>query len=153
LNWLQNEKNGIGANGQAMFCLSKFDVKCKTKNGAIFMFRENKVIHCTMKNQRGNQYSMAFFHKTYVLIHLRKLKGWWWLDQIDVLLTSSFGMLFPFIKKVPLWLNMYVLHMSTKVTSLGRYFLNINNNQAPKVHEIIFLFKKYLIIVWFKLIK
>jgi hypothetical protein len=40
---------------------------------------------------------------------------------------------------------MYVVHMSIKVTSLGRYLLNINNNQALEVHEIIFWSKKYLI--------
>jgi len=137
-----------------MFCLLKFEVKRKTKNGAIFMFNANKVIFCTMKNQRGNQCSMAFFQKTYVSIHLRSLKGWWWwLDQIDILITISFGMLFLFFLKSSLWLNMYVVHMSIKIISLGRYLLNINNNQAPEVHEIIFWSKKYLIIVWFKLIK
>jgi hypothetical protein len=41
----------MGANGQAMFSLLEFEVKFETKNGAIFMFRANKILHCTMKNQ------------------------------------------------------------------------------------------------------
>jgi hypothetical protein len=50
----QNVENGMGANGRAMFCLPEFEVKFETKNGEIFMFRANKVLHCTMKNQGGN---------------------------------------------------------------------------------------------------
>ncbi len=65
----------MGANGQTMFCSPKFEVKFETKNGVIFMFMANKVLHCTIKNQRGNQYGMAFFQKTYVLNHLRSVKG------------------------------------------------------------------------------
>ncbi len=53
----------MGANGQTTFCLLEFDVKIETENGAIFMFRVNKVFHCTIKDQRGNQYGMAFFQK------------------------------------------------------------------------------------------
>jgi len=70
----QNVENGMGANGRAMFCLPEFEVKFETRNGAIFMFRADKVLHCTMKN-RGNQYSMAFFQKKSVLNHLKSLKG------------------------------------------------------------------------------
>jgi hypothetical protein len=65
----------MGANGQTMFCLPKFEVKLETKNGAIFMFKAYKVFHCTMKNQGRNQYGMAFFQKHYVLNHLKSLKG------------------------------------------------------------------------------
>ncbi len=71
----QNAKNGIGANGRAMFCLPKFEVKFETKNGAVFMFRADKVFHYTMKNQGGNQYGMAFFQIFFVLNHLKSLKG------------------------------------------------------------------------------
>jgi hypothetical protein len=49
--------------------------KFETKNGAIFMFRAYKILHCTMKNQGENQYGMAFFQKKFVLNHLRSLKG------------------------------------------------------------------------------
>jgi hypothetical protein len=61
--------------GQLMFCLPKFEVKFKTKNGAIFIFMAYKVFHCTMKNQVKNQYGMAFFQKTFILNYLRSLKG------------------------------------------------------------------------------
>jgi hypothetical protein len=53
----------MGTNGQTTFCLPKFEVKFETKNGAIFIFRVDKFFHCTMKNQGGNQYGMAFFQK------------------------------------------------------------------------------------------
>jgi hypothetical protein len=69
----QNAENGMGANGRTMFCLPEFEVKFETRNGAIFMFRANKVLHCTMKNQGGNQYDMAFFQKNSVLNHLKSL--------------------------------------------------------------------------------
>ncbi len=65
----------MGTNGQAPFCLPKFEVKFETKKGAIFKFRVDKVLHCTMTNQGGNQYSMAFSQKHYVLNHLKSLKG------------------------------------------------------------------------------
>jgi hypothetical protein len=65
----------MGANGRAKFCLPKFEVKFETKNGEIFMFRVDKKIHCTMKNQGGSQYGMAFFQKNCVLNHLKSLKG------------------------------------------------------------------------------
>jgi hypothetical protein len=42
---------------------------------------------------------------------------------------------------------MYVFCMGTKVIFWGRHFLNKNNNHAHEVHEIIFLFKKYMIII------
>jgi hypothetical protein len=44
----------MGAYGQATFCLLKFEVKLETKNGAIFMFRVDKIHHCIMKNQGEN---------------------------------------------------------------------------------------------------
>ncbi len=69
----QNAENGMGANGRAMFCLPEFEVKFETRNGAIFMFRADKVLHCIMKNQGGNQYNMAFFQKNSVLNHLKSL--------------------------------------------------------------------------------
>ncbi len=50
-------------------------------------------------------------------------------------------------KKSPPWLKMYVFYMSTEVIFLGRHISNKNNNQAPEVHEIIFLFKIYMIFV------
>jgi hypothetical protein len=72
---LQNAKNGMGTNGQATFCLPKFEVKFETKNGAIFMFRADKIFHCTIKNQGGNQYDMTFSQNKCVLNHLKTLKG------------------------------------------------------------------------------
>jgi hypothetical protein len=71
----QNAENGMGANGRAMFCLPEFEVQFETRDGTIFMFRADKVLHCTTKNQGGNQYSMAFFQKKSVLNHLKSLKG------------------------------------------------------------------------------
>jgi hypothetical protein len=65
----------MGANGGVTFCLPEFEVKFETRNGAIFMFRADKVLHSTMKNQGGNQYGMAFFQKNSVLNHLKSLKG------------------------------------------------------------------------------
>jgi len=50
-------------------------------------------------------------------------------------------------KKSPPWLNMYVFHMNIEVIFLGRHISNKNNNQTLKVHEIIFLFKMYMIFV------
>jgi len=50
-------------------------------------------------------------------------------------------------KNSPPWLNMYVFHMNIKVNFFGRHILNNNNNQTPKMHEIIFLFKMYMIFV------
>jgi hypothetical protein len=69
----QNAENGMGANGRTMFCLPEFEVKFETRNGAIFMFKADKVLHCTMKNQGENQYGMAFFQKEFVLNHLKSL--------------------------------------------------------------------------------
>ncbi len=63
-----------GINGQIMFCLREFEVKFETKNGAIFMFKVDKILQCTMKNQGGDQYVMTFFQKNYVLNHLKSLK-------------------------------------------------------------------------------
>jgi hypothetical protein len=71
----QNAENGMGVNGRAMFCLAEFEIKLETRNGAIFMFMACKVFHCTMKNQGGNQYNMAFFQNNCVLNHLKSLKG------------------------------------------------------------------------------
>jgi hypothetical protein len=34
---------------------------------------------------------------------------------------------------------------------LGKHLLNTNNNQTPKVHEIIFLFKMYVIFVMIRI--
>jgi hypothetical protein len=68
----QNVENGMGANGRVMFCLSEFEVKFETRNGAIFMFSVDKVLHCTMKNQGGNQYGMAFFQKNSVCYDIAK---------------------------------------------------------------------------------
>jgi len=34
------------------------------------MFKVDKVLHCTMKNQGNNQYGMAFFQKNSILNHL-----------------------------------------------------------------------------------
>ncbi len=70
----QNEENGMGVNGQATFYLPKFEVKFETKNGAIFMFKVDKVFHYAVINQRRNQSSMAFFQIFFVLYHLKSLK-------------------------------------------------------------------------------
>jgi hypothetical protein len=64
----------IGSRWQC-FVLPEFEVKFETRNGTIFMFKADKVLHCTMKNQGGNQYGMAFFQKNSVLNHLKSLKG------------------------------------------------------------------------------
>ncbi len=71
----QNAENGMGTNGRAMFCLPEFEVKFETRNGAIFMFKADKVLHCTMKTQKENQYGMTFFQKKILLNHLKSLKG------------------------------------------------------------------------------
>jgi hypothetical protein len=84
----QNAKNGMGANGLVMFCFSEFKVKFETKNGTIFMFRVDKVFHCTMKNQGANQYGMAFSQKNSILNHLKSL------NQINILIDFLFEMLF-----------------------------------------------------------
>ncbi len=47
-------------------------------------------------------------------------------------------------------MNMYVFHVGTKVISWGRQLLNKNNNHAPEVHEILFLFKMYISFVIFQ---
>jgi hypothetical protein len=39
------EVDGVGT-----FCLPKFKVKFKTRNGGIFIFHANKVLHCIRKN-------------------------------------------------------------------------------------------------------
>jgi hypothetical protein len=44
-------------------------------------------------------------------------------------------------------MNMHVFRMGTKVIFWGRHLLNKNNNHAPEMHEIIFLFKMYMIFV------
>jgi hypothetical protein len=62
------EVNGVGT-----FCLSKFKVKFKTRNGGIFMCRANKVLHCIMKNQSGDQYGVAFAQNTNVFKYLTNL--------------------------------------------------------------------------------
>ncbi len=62
-NQSQNAENGMWTNDQVMFCLLEFEVKFETKNGAIFMFKENKVLLYTMRNQGRNQYVMAFFQE------------------------------------------------------------------------------------------
>ncbi len=142
----------MGTNGLTTFCLPEFDVKLEKKNGAIFMFKANKVFHCAMKNQIRNQYGMNFFQKNYVLNHLKSLKGWWWwsLNQIYILITILFRMLFFFPEKSPSWLDMYVFYIGTNTIFWGRHLLNKNNNHAYEVHEIIFLFKMYMffVMIW-----
>ncbi len=64
----------MGANGGAMFYLPEFEVKFETRNGAIFMFKADKVFHCTMKNQGGNQYGMAFFQKNFCIESFEKFE-------------------------------------------------------------------------------
>ncbi len=148
----QNAENGMGTNGWAMFCLPKFEVKFETRNGAIFMFRADKVLHCTMKTQKENQYGMTFFQKKILLNHLKSLKGWSLslLNQINILIDFLFEMFFSFLfsKKSSQWVNMYVFHMGTKVISWGKHLLNKNNYHAPEVHEIIFLFKMCTWVLW-----
>ncbi len=61
------------ANGVGTFYLLEFKIKFKTRNGGIFMFRANKVLHCIMINQNGDQYSVAFVQKTYVFTYLMNL--------------------------------------------------------------------------------
>jgi hypothetical protein len=82
------------------------------------------------------------------LNHLKSLKGWSLslLNQINILINFMFEMLFflLFPKKSSPWMNLYVFHMGIKVIYWGRHLLNKNNYHAPKVHEIIFLFKMYM---------
>jgi len=67
-------ENELEANGTKTFCLSKFKIKFKIRSGN-FMFCADKVLHCTMKNQSGNQYGVAFVQKTYVFKYLMNLNG------------------------------------------------------------------------------
>ncbi len=62
------EVDGVGT-----FCLPKFKVKFKTRNGGIFMFHANKLLHCTMKNQSGDQYGVAFAQSTCLFKYLTNL--------------------------------------------------------------------------------
>jgi len=61
----------LKAYGAGTFCLSEFN----TRNGGIFMFRVDNVLHYTMKNQSGNQYGVTFVQKTYVFKYLINLNG------------------------------------------------------------------------------
>jgi hypothetical protein len=65
----------MGVDNQATFCLLEFEVKFETKNGAIFMFRIDKIFHYTTKNQGRNQYGMAFFQKNFYIKSFEKFKG------------------------------------------------------------------------------
>jgi hypothetical protein len=67
---LENESKVDGAR---TFCLPKFTIKFKIRSGGIFMFHVDKVLHCTMKNQSGNQYGVAFDQKTYAFKYLMNL--------------------------------------------------------------------------------
>ncbi len=60
--------------GQGTFCLLEYPIKFKTHNGLIFMFKTDKHVHCTIKNQMGDQYGLAFFQKTSIMNFLKALK-------------------------------------------------------------------------------
>jgi hypothetical protein len=68
-------ENELEADGMRTFCLPEFKIKFKIRSGGIFMFHADKVLHCTMKNQSGNQYGVAFVQKTYVFKYLMNLNG------------------------------------------------------------------------------
>ncbi len=40
----------LDVDGVGTFCLPKFKVKFKTRNGSIFIFHTNKVLHCIRKD-------------------------------------------------------------------------------------------------------
>jgi hypothetical protein len=63
----------LEVDGIVAFCVPKFKVKFKTRNGGIFMFHANKVLHCIMKNQSGDQYGVAFAQNTFVFKYLMNL--------------------------------------------------------------------------------
>ncbi len=45
--------------------LLELKVNFRTRNGGIFMFHVNKVLHYKMNNQNGNQYGVAFVQKNF----------------------------------------------------------------------------------------
>ncbi len=66
-------KNGQ-VEGEGIFCLPEYPIKFKTHNGFIFMFKVDKHLHFTIKNQMGDQYVMAFFQKSYIMNFLKASK-------------------------------------------------------------------------------
>jgi hypothetical protein len=60
--------------GKGTFCLPKYPIKFKTHNGFIFMFKVDKHLHYTIKNQMGDQDGMAFFQKNPIMIFLKASK-------------------------------------------------------------------------------
>jgi len=60
--------------GEGIFCLLEYPIKFKTHNGFIFMFRVDKHLHCTIKNQMGDQYGMTFFQKKFIMNFLKASK-------------------------------------------------------------------------------
>lgn len=61
----------MDARGEGMFCLPKYGLKFKIFYGNVFMFRENRILHCIIKNAIGVQYgiynvfSKIFYFKTF----------------------------------------------------------------------------------------
>jgi hypothetical protein len=64
----------MGTNAQTMFCLPKFEVKFETKNGAISMFRADKVLHCIMEKPRRESIRYGIFPKTLCTKSFEKFK-------------------------------------------------------------------------------
>jgi hypothetical protein len=60
----------VDANGEGIFCILKYGLKFKTLNGGVFMFKVDRILHCTIKNAMGVQYGITLFQKNYVLKHL-----------------------------------------------------------------------------------
>jgi hypothetical protein len=42
----------VDAGGEGMFCLPKYGLKFKTFNGGVFMFKVDRILHCTIKCHR-----------------------------------------------------------------------------------------------------
>ncbi len=53
--------NELGEVGEGTFCLLEYGMKFRTKCGVVFLFQVDKVLHCSIKKQCGNQFGMAFF--------------------------------------------------------------------------------------------
>ncbi len=112
-----------------------------------------------MYNEKLRRESIQYgiFPKKNVLNHLKSLKGWWSssLNQIDILITILFRMLFFFFSFFPKNhhhdLRFMFFAWAPKFFFWGRHLLNKNNNHALEVHGIIFLFKMYMIFVMIRI--
>jgi hypothetical protein len=86
------------ADGQTTFCLLEFEVKFEKKNGAIFMFRADKVFR--YKKPRESIW-YGIFPKNLCTKSFGTFKGIMIISliQFDILITILFGMFFFFRPK------------------------------------------------------